>query len=99
MEPRAVPYRRTIFVCTHERADGRSACANPGKDGQAICEALKRAVKQAGLKTEIRVARSGCLDLCEKGPNAFVYPEGRWHCGLTLADVPELVKTLVSRRS
>jgi predicted metal-binding protein len=94
VEPNRVPFRKTVFVCTNKRADGRPACANSGRDGEAICEALKHAVKEAGLKKEIRVARSGCLDLCEKGPNVFVYPEGRWYSGLTLADVPQIVKSL-----
>jgi (2Fe-2S) ferredoxin len=94
MERKPVPYKKTVFVCTNARADGRVACANPGRGGKEICEALKEAVKKAGLKGKVRVARSGCLDLCEKGPNLFVYPEGEWRSGLTLADVPELVEKL-----
>ena len=43
------------------------------------------------LKGRVRVARSGCLDLCEKGPNAFLYPEGRWYSGLKPEDVPALL--------
>ena len=94
MEPRKIPYRKTVFVCTHQRAGGRAACANEGKDGEAICAALKAAIKQAGLKHEIRVARSGCLDLCEKAQR-FCLPAGLWHCRLTQDDVPALIKSLV----
>lgn len=94
MEKKAVPYARTVFVCTHVREGGRPACANPGRGGLELCEALKDEVKKAGLKGKVRVARSGCLDLCEQGPNAFLYPTGEWFSGLTPADAPELVEKL-----
>lgn len=96
MDKKAVPFEKTIFVCTNKREGGRVACANEGRDGEAICESLKHAVKHAGLKGKVRVARSGCLDLCEKGPNLFVYPDGEWVSGASLADVPALVEKLKS---
>jgi (2Fe-2S) ferredoxin len=94
MEKKPVPYRRTIFVCTNARDGGRVACGNPGRGGLELCESLKNAVKELGLKGKVRVARSGCLDLCEKGPNLFVYPEGEWRSGVGQQDVPEILKKL-----
>ncbi|MEK7390255.1 MAG: (2Fe-2S) ferredoxin domain-containing protein [Elusimicrobiota bacterium] len=94
MKNAPVPFKKSVFVCTHVRDDGRAACGNPGRGGLELCEALKLGVKQAGLKGKIRVARSGCLDLCEKGPNAFIYPAGEWLSGLALADVPGLLMTI-----
>lgn len=96
MDRKDVPYRRTVFVCTNVRADGRVACANPGRGGDALCEALKHEVKKAGLKGTVRVARSGCLDRCAQGPNLFVYPEGEWYSGVKPEDVPELLKKIAS---
>lgn len=95
MKHEKVPFAKTIFVCTHQRAeDGRVACGNPGRGGQELCEALKAGVKKAGLKGKVRVAKTGCLDLCEKGPNAFLYPSGEWLSGLTPADAEGILKTL-----
>ena len=94
MNKNAIPYQKTVFVCTNVRTDGRVACANPGRGGDIICEKLKEAVKKAGLKGKVRVARSGCLDLCEKGPNLFVYPEGAWLSGVTESEIPELLKKI-----
>ncbi len=93
-EKKSVPYRKTVFVCTNVREGGRAACANPGRGGAELCESLKNAVKKAGLKGQVRVARSGCLDLCEKGPNLFIYPEGEWHSNVKPEDVPEILKKL-----
>ena len=93
MDSKPIPYQKTVFVCTNSR-EGKSACANPGVGGDAVCHALKEAVKAAGLKSTIRIARSGCLDRCAEGPNLFVYPDGRWFSGVSEADVPELLRRL-----
>jgi (2Fe-2S) ferredoxin len=94
MNEKKVPFQKTIFVCTNVREGGRVACGNPGRGGIELCEALKHAVKEKGLKGKVRVARSGCLDLCEQGPNAFVYPGDQWLSGVTAADVPDIIKKL-----
>lgn len=94
MEKKSVPFERTAFVCVNVREGGRKACANPGVGGDKVCEMLKSAVKAAGLKGKVRVARSGCLDLCEKGPNVFLYPSGQWFSGVSQSDVPEILKKL-----
>ena len=94
MKNEKIPFLKTVFVCTNARAEGRVACGNPGRGGEELCEALKHGVKKAGLKGKVRVARTGCLDLCEKGPNVFLYPEGQWLSGLTPADADALLKKL-----
>lgn len=94
MESKPIPFVKTVFVCTHARAEGRVACGNPGRGGVELCQALKDGVKKSGLKGKVRVASSGCLDLCQKGPNAFVYPDGEWHSELTGADAPQILKKL-----
>lgn len=95
MESKPVPFKRTLFVCTHAREGGeRASCAAAGRGGFALFEALKAEVKARGLKGAVRVSRSGCLDLCEQGPNAFLYPEGTWYNHLTAADAPRLAERL-----
>ncbi|MBI4376788.1 MAG: (2Fe-2S) ferredoxin domain-containing protein [Elusimicrobia bacterium] len=94
MDRKAVPFRKTVFVCTNIRADGRPACANPGRGGDEICRLLKEEIKKAGLKDQIRVARSGCLDLCAQGPNLFLYPDGQWWSGVKPSDMPEIARRL-----
>lgn len=92
MDKKPVPFKKTLFVCTNRREGGRVACGNDGRGGLELCESLKNAVKELGLKKQVRVARSGCLDLCEKGPNLFLYPDGDWCSGVTEHDVPEILK-------
>ena len=94
MNKKRVPFQKTVFVCTNVREGGRVACGNPGRGGLELCEALKNAVKAEGLKGKVRVARTGCLDLCEQGPNVFLYPGDEWLSGVTPADVPAILKKL-----
>lgn len=72
------------FVCVSD-----SAC---GKDGpaMAIRDALKKRLKAAGLKEEVRINKSGCLGQCGHGPMMVVYPEGVWYSHLGLEDVDRI---------
>jgi len=94
MKSDKVPFQKTVFVCTNVREGGRVACANPGRGGLELCEALKHGVKKLGLKGKVRVARTGCLDLCEQGPNVFLYPDGEWLSGLKPEDAEGILKKL-----
>ena len=91
MKQEKIPYQRMIFICTNVDAkDGRPACGLRG--GMDICDAIKAEVKSRGLKGKIRALKSGCMDLCEKGPNVMVFPEGALHSGVSDRDIPALIK-------
>ena len=92
MKARPVPYKKVLFVCVNARTDGRAACANEGRCGEALLHALKEEAERLGLKGVVRVARSGCFDLCAQGPNVLVWPDGVWLRGVAEADVPEIVR-------
>lgn len=94
MNKEKVPYRRMIFVCANvDEKDGRPACGKRG--GLEICEALKSEVKARGLKGKVRALKSGCMDLCEKGPNLMVFPDQTLYSGVSPADVPSLHSELL----
>jgi (2Fe-2S) ferredoxin len=94
MKSDEVPYRKTVFVCTHARTDGRTSCGDPGRGGLELCQALKDGVKRLGLKDTVRVARSGCLDLCEQGPNVFINPGEQWLSDVKPEDAEAILKKL-----
>ncbi len=72
-----------VFVCGNRRPDGhpRGSCAEKGSE--KIRDYMKARVKELGLATpgrpSIRINASGCLDRCELGPCAVIYPEGVWY--------------------
>ncbi len=71
MQTARVPYQKILFVCVNEREAPETCCAN--RQSLAIAEALKARIKTLGLSRVIRVSKSGCLDVCAKGPNVMVF--------------------------
>jgi len=96
MKSQPVPYQRMIIVCLNASHDGedRPVCA-AGKS-EEVLKALKEEVKKRGLKGKVRALKSGCMDLCEKGPNVMIFPDGILHSGVTPGDIPTLVEKYLS---
>lgn len=90
MDEKALPYRRIVFVCTNQRAEGERICC--AAQGSADLHAqLKDLVKARGLKGRVRVCKSGCMDRCEQGPNIMIFPDNTWLAGVCPADLPAIV--------
>ena len=84
------PFRCHVFICTNDRQGARTSCADDG--GWEIRAAIKTAVKARGwLAPAVRVSQSGCLGLCEDGPNVMIYPQKSLFTGVTLGDVDTIV--------
>lgn len=92
MEQRAVPYQKIVFVCINRRPAGEICCAQ--RDSEAIAEALKARIQALGLARQVRVSKSGCQDVCAKGPNVMVFPDQAWYAGVTPDDVERIVQDL-----
>jgi (2Fe-2S) ferredoxin len=84
-------FDRHVFVCTNFRAPeaARPSCTTNGQS--EIHTRLKDAVREAGLGSQVRVNKSGCLDQCEHGPTVVVYPGAIWYGFVNPEDVPEIV--------
>ncbi len=85
-------YQRHIFFCLNQRDDdGRPSCA--ARDAVKMQEHAKKRCKQLGITGpgQVRVNKSGCLDRCEEGPVAVVYPEGVWYTYVDREDIDEIV--------
>lgn len=85
-------YIRHIFICTNRRKDDdpKGSCAQKGSED--IRDIFKKELHARGLKTRVRANKSGCLDLCEHGPNVVIYPEGVWYSHVTKDDVIEIIE-------
>lgn len=84
-------YERHIFFCTNRRDDGRACCA--ANDAERLQAHAKARVKALGLAGEgkVRVNKAGCLDRCELGPVAVVYPDAVWYTFVDEHDINEIV--------
>lgn len=58
-------------------------------------EHAKRRCKELDLNGagKVRVNKAGCLDRCEEGPVAVVYPEGVWYTYVDREDIDEIVES------
>lgn len=85
-------FERHVFFCCNQRDEkDRESCENHG--ATALRDYCKKRVKQLGLAGEgrVRVNMAGCLDRCEQGPVAVVYPEGVWYRYRSREDVDAIV--------
>ena len=86
-------YERHIFFCLNQRGGGEACCAN--HRAQEAFERCKSQVKAAGLAGpgKVRVNKAGCLDRCNGGPIAVVYPEAVWYTFVDESDIDEIVES------
>lgn len=86
-------FKHHIFFCINERDNGRKSCNDCG--AQELQEYAKLKIKELNQsgKGRVRVNKSGCLDRCEEGPVAVVYPEGVWYTFVDKADIDEICQS------
>ncbi len=84
-------YQKHVFICTNQKEGGKKCCG--AEHGAALVEAFKTELKDRELNIQIRAQRTGCLDVCGKGPALVVYPEGVFYGNVQLDDVSEIVES------
>jgi (2Fe-2S) ferredoxin len=86
-------FAKHIFFCLNRRDDGRACCA--GHRAEAMQGHCKDRVKALGLNGpgKVRVNKAGCLDRCELGPVAVVYPDAVWYTYVDERDIDEIVES------
>lgn len=86
-------YRHHMFFCCNQRTDGRESCQD--HDAQSLRDYAKARIKAEGLSGagQIRINQSGCLDRCELGPVAVVYPDETWYTFIDESDIDEIIES------
>ena len=82
-----------VFVCTNCRSGKLSSC---GDKGLAIRSKLK-AITQKEQLNNVRVNKSGCLDICHKGPALVIYPSGIWYNQISIEDCEEIFEKSIRK--
>ena len=77
-------YRSHILVC------GGTGCT-ASKSLEIISE-LESHINANSLQNEVKVVKTGCFGLCEKGPILVIYPEGATYVTVAPSDVKEIVE-------
>ena len=86
-------FKHHVFFCLNRRDEGRDCCAC--HDSERLQAYAKDRVKQLGLAGpgKVRINKAGCLDRCEHGPVAVVYPEGIWYTYVDEKDIDEIIES------
>ena len=92
MNIRETPYKCHVFVCTKSRGGERKSCGDG--DAANVKATLKQAITDRGWKGIVRVSDSGCLGLCEMGPNILLYPQQVWFSGVTPDNLPAILERI-----
>lgn len=84
-------YQYHLFFCTNQRANGEKCCED--FKSSAMRDYAKQRCKSLGLHKDnkVRINTAGCLNRCELGPVAVVYPEGLWYTWVDEADMDEII--------
>lgn len=85
--------KRHIFVCRNYRDASAKKPSCEARGAADIFKAFKELCAQAGISEETRLTKVWCFGKCEHGPNAVVYPDNVWYCGLKVDDVKNIVES------
>lgn len=87
-------YERHVFFCCNRRdaSDPRGCCnAKGASDMRDYAKQRVKELKLAGAG-KVRINQAGCLDRCEQGPCAVVYPDAVWYTYVDRGDIDEIIE-------
>jgi len=83
-----------LFVCTNQRELPRTGCGDLGS--MDLLATLKKEITKRNLEKRFRINKSGCLDMCERGPVMVLYPHDKWFFNVKAENIPEILDEICS---
>ena len=75
--------RMNVLIC------GGTGCTSSKSD--LIEKEFNRILEEMGLDKEVKVVKTGCFGLCQKGPIVAIHPDRVFYCQVKVEDVSEIV--------
>ncbi len=76
--------RMNVLIC------GGTGCTSSKSD--LIEKEFCRILEKKGLDKEVKVVKTGCFGLCQKGPIVAIHPDRVFYCQVHVEDVKEIVE-------
>ena len=87
---------RYLFVCINRRSEDHPKGSCTARGSEEVHRALKEQLSERGLaKIGARACTSSCLDQCSSGVCILVEPDHFFYGRVTVADVIEIVASIV----
>lgn len=93
METSQQIYDIHLFVCTNQRELPKTGCGDLGS--MDLLTALKKEVAARKMEKKIRINKSGCLDMCKKGPAMVLYPQDKWFFHVKPEDLSKILDEIL----
>jgi (2Fe-2S) ferredoxin len=90
MEEHQTPFICHLFICSNSRDSDRTSCGRAAVED--LKAALKDEIKDRGWKGRVRATSSGCLGVCDMGPNIMIYPQKILFSGVSPNDLGEILQ-------
>lgn len=85
---------RYLFVCTNRRPDDHPKGSCAARGSEELLKEIKAELLRGKLADRFRACGATCLDACENGAAVLLEPDHVILDGVTLADVPAIVREL-----
>lgn len=59
---------------------------------------FNKLIEEAGLSDKVKVVKTGCFGLCQKGPIVAIYPDNVYYTHVTVEDVKQIVQEHIMNR-
>ncbi len=85
---------RYLFVCTNRRPDDHPKGSCAARGSEELLKELKAELLRTKAADRFRACGATCLDACESGAAVLLEPEHVILEGVSVADVPRIVRAL-----
>lgn len=92
-------YKAHLFICTKCQYKDDSGLLCNEDTAKKFRKSVKDLARIKFDKDSIRVNASGCLDKCEEGITAVLYPSGDWFTDLRPGDEEKLIENIDKQAS
>lgn len=87
-------FKAHLFICTKCQYKTKEGPLCPLDTAKKFRKSVKDLARDKYSKDQVRINASGCLDKCEEGISAVLYPSATWFTDLRPTDGPMLIENI-----